>query len=129
MAMTAPRAVTTRSRPVGPARPRDDDARRHRENPPRVDTRDRLARPSARQTNSDNDGDHATTRCSFEALGSSAVDRPEVARAAVQWLALSGFFDPPLRPVVPEPQRYRMPPWFGARRGTLPGVVALERII
>jgi len=32
-------------------------------------------------------------------------------------------------PVAPEPERYRMPPWFGAPRSTLPGVVAVERIL
>jgi hypothetical protein len=31
-------------------------------------------------------------------------------------------------PAAPEP-RYRMPPWFGAPSGTLPGVVALERVL
>jgi hypothetical protein len=39
------------------------------------------------------------------------------------------FFEPPPRPAAPEPLRYRMPPWLGAPRGTLPGVVAFERIL
>jgi len=38
------------------------------------------------------------------------------------------FFEPPPKPAVPEP-RYRTPPWFGAPRGTLPGIVALERVL
>jgi hypothetical protein len=42
---------------------------------------------------------------------------------------LNGFFAPATRPIAPEPQRYRMPPWLGAPRGTLPGVVALERVL
>lgn len=42
---------------------------------------------------------------------------------------MSDFFQPPPKPDVPEPQRYRMPPWFGAPRGTLPGIVAFERVL
>ncbi len=53
----------------------------------------------------------------------------EVTRAAIQSLGLSDFFEPPPRSVGPEPQRYRMPPWFGAPRGTLPGVVAFEGVL
>jgi hypothetical protein len=41
---------------------------------------------------------------------------------------VSDFFEPPPGPDVPEP-RYRMPPWFGAPSGTLPGVVAVERVL
>jgi len=49
---------------------------------------------------------------------------------AVQSLAVSDFFEPPSgRPVEPEPQRYRMPPWLGAPQGTLPGVVAVELVL
>ncbi len=42
---------------------------------------------------------------------------------------LNEFFEPP--PPLPadtEP-RYRMPPWFGPPSGTLPGVVAIERVL
>jgi hypothetical protein len=53
----------------------------------------------------------------------------QVARPTVQSLGLSDFFEPPPGPVVPAPQRYRTPPWFGAPRGTLPGVVAFERVL
>jgi hypothetical protein len=42
---------------------------------------------------------------------------------------LSDFFEPPPESPVPEPQRYRTPPWFGAPGGTLPGVVAVERVL
>jgi hypothetical protein len=42
---------------------------------------------------------------------------------------VNGFFEPPREPTAPEPQRYRMPPWFGAPRGTLPGVVAFEQVL
>jgi len=42
---------------------------------------------------------------------------------------LNDFFEPPPKPVVPEPRRYRMPPWFGAPRGTLPGIVEFERVL
>ncbi len=42
---------------------------------------------------------------------------------------LSDFFEPAPKPEVVEPTRYRMPPWFGAPSGTLPGVAALERIL
>lgn len=43
---------------------------------------------------------------------------------------MSEFFEPPPDPPErPEPTRYRMPPWIAAPRGTLPGVVALERVI
>jgi len=48
---------------------------------------------------------------------------------AIRSFALSDFFEPPPEPPVPEPQRYRTPPWFGAPSGTLPGVVAVERIL
>ena len=41
---------------------------------------------------------------------------------------MSDFFEPPPKPAVPEP-RYRTPPWFGAPRGTLPGIVAFERVL
>jgi hypothetical protein len=41
---------------------------------------------------------------------------------------VSDFFEPPPKPPAPEP-RYRTPPWLGAPRGTLPGIVALERIL
>lgn len=40
---------------------------------------------------------------------------------------MSDFFEPP--PPVPEPPRYRQPPWVGPPRGTLPGVVALELLL
>jgi hypothetical protein len=39
------------------------------------------------------------------------------------------FFEPPPKSAVPEPQRYRTPPWLSAPSGTLPGVVALERVL
>jgi hypothetical protein len=39
------------------------------------------------------------------------------------------FFSPPPEPSAPEPLRYRMPPWFGPPSGTLPGVVAFERVL
>ena len=42
---------------------------------------------------------------------------------------MDDFFEPPPAPVVAEPQRYRMPPWFGPPRGTIPGIVAFERIL
>jgi len=43
---------------------------------------------------------------------------------------LSDFFEPPAaKPAAAKPQRYRMPPWFGAPRATLPGVVAFERVL
>jgi hypothetical protein len=42
---------------------------------------------------------------------------------------LSNFFEPPPSPNVQEPLRYRMPPWFAAPSGTLPGVVAVERVL
>jgi hypothetical protein len=42
---------------------------------------------------------------------------------------VSDFFEPPPKPEVPEPQRYRMPPWFAAPSGTLPGLVAVERVL
>jgi hypothetical protein len=42
---------------------------------------------------------------------------------------LNDFFEPPPKAVVPEQRRYRIPPWFGAPRGTLPGVVGVERIL
>ena len=42
---------------------------------------------------------------------------------------MSDFFEPPPESPVPEPQRYRTPPWFGAPSGTLPGVVAVERVL
>lgn len=57
------------------------------------------------------------------------MDRHEAAGPAVESVALSDFFEPPPTPVASEPQRYRTPPWLGAPRGTLPGVVALERIL
>jgi hypothetical protein len=41
---------------------------------------------------------------------------------------LSEFFEPPPPPGEPEP-RYRMPPWLGPPRGTLPAVVPLERVL
>jgi hypothetical protein len=42
---------------------------------------------------------------------------------------VGGFFEP-LPPSVGEPEeRYRMPPWLGATRGALPGVVALEAVL
>jgi hypothetical protein len=42
---------------------------------------------------------------------------------------VNGFFEPLLpRPVDPEVS-YRMPAWLGAPRGTLPGVVPLERVL
>lgn len=43
---------------------------------------------------------------------------------------MSEFFEPPPEP--PErlgPTQYRLPPWIAAPRGTLPGVVPLERVI
>lgn len=42
---------------------------------------------------------------------------------------MSDFFEPPPRPSVPEEPRYRAPPWWGAPRGTLPGVVGLELVL
>jgi hypothetical protein len=42
---------------------------------------------------------------------------------------VSDFFEPPPGPAVPEPQRYRTPPWISAPDGTLPGVVAVERVL
>jgi hypothetical protein len=48
---------------------------------------------------------------------------------AIRSIALSDFFEPPPASPLPEPQRYRTPPWFGAPSGTLPGVVAVERIL
>lgn len=42
---------------------------------------------------------------------------------------MSDFFEPPPRSVEPEQPRYRMPPWLGAPRGTLPGAVALELVL
>jgi hypothetical protein len=42
---------------------------------------------------------------------------------------VNDFFERPPAQTTPEPQRYRMPPWFGAPRGTLPGVVALECVL
>lgn len=39
------------------------------------------------------------------------------------------FFEPPPKSVAPEPQRYRRPPWVGAPSGTLPGIVAVERVL
>jgi hypothetical protein len=43
---------------------------------------------------------------------------------------LSDFSEPPAaEPDAAKPQRYRMPPWFFAPRGTLPGVVAFERVL
>lgn len=42
---------------------------------------------------------------------------------------MSDFFEPPPEPVVPDPQRYRQPPWIGAPQGTLPGVVAMELVL
>jgi hypothetical protein len=42
---------------------------------------------------------------------------------------LNEFFEPPPKPVAPEPQRYRRPPWVGAPPGTLPGVVPFERVL
>lgn len=47
----------------------------------------------------------------------------------VQSRAVSDFFEPPPKPEVPEPRHYRMPPWLGPPHGTLPGVVASERIL
>jgi len=41
---------------------------------------------------------------------------------------MNDFFEPPPAPVVPDPQRYRQPPWIGAPQGTLPGVVAMELV-
>lgn len=43
--------------------------------------------------------------------------------------AMSDFFEPAPKPATPQPQRYRMPPWFEAPRGTLQGIVALERVL
>jgi hypothetical protein len=48
---------------------------------------------------------------------------------AVQSLAVSDFFEPPPKLDFHEPRRYRVPPWLAAPGGTLPGVVALERIL
>jgi hypothetical protein len=48
---------------------------------------------------------------------------------AIESARVNDFFKPPPTQTTPEPQRYRMPPWFGAPRGTLPGVVALERVV
>jgi hypothetical protein len=48
---------------------------------------------------------------------------------AIRSFALSDFFEPPPESPGPEPQRYRTPPGFGAPSGTLPGVVAVERIL
>lgn len=48
---------------------------------------------------------------------------------AIQSLTVNEFFEPPPRSALPEPQRYRTPPWLGAPRATLPGVVALELIL
>jgi hypothetical protein len=42
---------------------------------------------------------------------------------------LSEFFEPPPSPTGPEPPRYRMPPWLGPPRGTLPAVVPLELVL
>src|SRR5687767_3832160 len=43
---------------------------------------------------------------------------------------MSDFFEPPPPPPSPpEPTRYRMPPWFGAPSGTLPGVVPVELVV
>ena len=49
--------------------------------------------------------------------------------AWVQSLGVSDFFEPPPPRRVPEPQRYRMPAWFGPPVGTLPAVVPLERVL
>lgn len=53
-------------------------------------------------------------------------DRP--APRGYSQIVVSDFFEPPPKTVAAE-QRYRMPPWFGAPQGTLPGIVALERIL
>jgi hypothetical protein len=50
-------------------------------------------------------------------------------RVAIRSFALSEFFEPPPQSPVPEPQRYRTPPWSGAPSSTLPGVVAVESIL
>ena len=42
---------------------------------------------------------------------------------------MSDFFEPPPMPAAPAPQRYRTPPWLGAPPGTLPGIVAFERVL
>lgn len=42
---------------------------------------------------------------------------------------MNDFFELPPKPAVPEPQRYRAPPWFSAPSGTLPGLVPFERIL
>lgn len=42
---------------------------------------------------------------------------------------MSDFFEAPPRPAVPEPRRYRQPPWIEAPSGTLPGVAALTCIL
>lgn len=42
---------------------------------------------------------------------------------------MNDFFEQLLKPVAPKPQRFRVPPWCEAPRGTLPGVVALERLL
>jgi hypothetical protein len=42
---------------------------------------------------------------------------------------LSDFFAPPPKPDVPVPTRYRTPAWVAAPSGTLPGVVAVERVL
>lgn len=43
---------------------------------------------------------------------------------------MSDFFEPPPGPPPePERRRYRRPPWTAPPEGTLPGVVALERVL
>ena len=49
-------------------------------------------------------------------------------RARYAHARLSDFFEPPPPSPEPEPD-VRPPPWFGAPRGTLPGVVALELVL
>lgn len=42
---------------------------------------------------------------------------------------MNDFFEPPLQPQLPTPQRYRQAPWAGAPHGILPGVVAVELVL
>jgi hypothetical protein len=62
-------------------------------------------------------------------IDAAAADQARISGPAIESLRLNDFFEPPPKAIVPEPQRYRIPPWFGAPRGTLPGVVALERVL
>ncbi len=59
----------------------------------------------------------------------AGLNEQSIGFLAVQSVGLSDFFEPPPKPDVLEPQRYRMPPWFGAPRGTIPGVVVVELVL